>query len=169
MNGGMVVRGLAAAVAAGLVTAWAGVSPAQAQNYQWVRTVSTYGSGGSSTFNNARGVTVDPSGNVWATDAYHSNLVEFDGGGNYLTSFPLSYGGGLHSDASGNIRTSGMSSGSRGMYGSVTELSGSGGVLMQFSTGSGNYPADVATDPSGQYLGPLLGVQRFQRGSCQVY
>jgi streptogramin lyase len=146
MNGGIVMRGVAGLV--GLATALAGVAPAQGQNYQWARTVSTYGSGGTSTFNSAQSVTVDPSGNVWATDQFNSNLVKFGGSGNWLTSFPLSYGDGLHSDASGNIWVAGVSSGQHGLYGCITEVS-SGSVLPQISTGSGDFPSDVATDPSG--------------------
>ena len=164
MNGGIVMRGLAGL--AGLVTAFAGVASATTTNYQWVQTVSTYGPGGTSTFNSAQSVTVDPSGNVWATDELNSKLVKFDGSGNWLTSFPLSYGDGLHSDASGNIWVAGTEwnpPGQHGMYGCVTEFSGSGAVLMQINTGLDNFPSDVATDPSGNIWVPFWESTNFSQ------
>ena len=149
MNGKMVVRGLTAGLA-GLVTALAGMASATTTNYQWVQTVSTYGPGGTSTFNSAQSVTVDPSGNVWATDGMNSKVVKFDGSGNWLGTFggPSVQTGadGLHSDASGNIRVASVED--------VTEFSSAGAVLQQFSMRNFGTPSDVAVDPSGNFWVP---------------
>jgi len=166
MNSGIVMRGMVVAGLVGVATALAGVASATTTNYQWVQTVSTYGSGGTSTFNSAQSVTVDPSGNVWATDEGNSNLVKFDGSGNWRASFPLSYGDGLNSDASGSIWVAGTEfdpPGQHGMYGFVTEFSGSGAVLMQINTGHNNLPSDVATDPSGNIWVPFWESTNFNQ------
>ncbi len=171
MNSGIVIRGLVVAGLVGAVMAFAGVVATARADYQWVRTVSTYDSNGPSALSDAQSVAVDLSGNVWATDSRHGNLVKFDGSGNSLGSFPLSYGDGLHSDASGNIWVAGTEfdpPGQHGMYGFVTEFSGSGAVLMQINTGLNNFPSDVATESLRQYLGPVLGIHEFQPGICQV-
>ena len=155
MNGQFVMRGFVVASLVGAVTALAGVAPATETDYQWVRTVSNYGSDGTSTFNSAQSVTVDPSGNVWGTDGNYGKLVEFDGSGNWIGTFGNLYEtDGLHSDASGNIWVAGWIAGSGGC---VTEFSSSGTVLQQFSSHyyppfpfrALNLPSDVAVDPSG--------------------
>jgi sugar lactone lactonase YvrE len=157
MNGGIRMCGLAGAGLVGLVAAIANVSPAQGQNYQWARTVSIYylSDGTPTTFNSAQSVTVDPSGNVWATDGNHGRLVKFDGNGNWLGTFGNFYEtDGLHSDAAGNIWVAG---GSLSIGGCVTEFSSNGAVATQLTNSNYplpnyhvlTYPSDVAVDPSG--------------------
>jgi tripartite motif-containing protein 71 len=148
------LRGLVVAALLGVAMAFADVAPAVGADYQWLRTVDHYGSDGSKTFNYAESVTVDPSGNVWATDGYlHGNLVKFDGNGNYLDTYGHSAIGiiadGLHSTSAGNIWVAANHC--------VVEFDGNGGVLKTFS--SQDYyqygadviygPSDVAADPSG--------------------
>jgi streptogramin lyase len=137
----------------GVVVASAGVGSATTIDYQWARTVSTYGSDGTSTFHSAQSVTVDPSGNVWATDTTlngtYAAVVKFDGSGNWLgTSNQLQLTDGLHSDPAGNIWVAG---GSRSNGLCVAEFGSGGAVLQQFSMDRSGTPSDVAVDPSGNF------------------
>jgi streptogramin lyase len=143
---GSVVAGLI-----GVATALAGVAPATGTDYQWLRTVSV-GPGGTGIFDDAEGVTVDPSGNVWATNGGHSKVIKYDSNGNYLADFgvPASMTGtdGLHSDKWGNIW---VASPARS---GITEFDTNGAVLQTFTPqnnplGVPNGPCDVAADSAG--------------------
>ena len=135
---------------------------AQGQNYQWVRTVSTYGTGGTSTFNIAPSVTVDPSGNVWATDQRNSNLVE-------LTAAETGLRVSRCRTATACIQTRQGTSGPPvcppASVVSMAPLRSSAAAVgsQQMSTGSGNYPADVATDPSGNVWVPFWESTNFNQ------
>jgi len=149
MNSGKVLRRLVLGGLVGLVAALLDVAPAAGIDYQWVKTVSSYGSDGTSTFNTVQAVTVDPSGNVWAANlignaSLGSNFIKLDGSGNWMGTFgPSGYtiGDGLHSDASGNI----WATATHG----IVQLSNSGTVLQQISSTYLSTPSDVALDPSG--------------------
>jgi streptogramin lyase len=144
----MVVRGLAA----GLVTALAGVASATTTDYQWVNTISSYGG---LNFSGAESVTVDTSGNIWADDQFNSRLVKFDSNGNYVNSFSPPTSGmvgndGLHADGADNIWVAFYAGSNTG----VAEYDGNGAVVTHFNArsypgGTLFAPCDVAADSLG--------------------
>jgi sugar lactone lactonase YvrE len=146
MNGGIVIRGLAAAGLVGVVMALAGVASATTANYQCVQSIST----GAPVY----GVAVDSSGNIWSDGAGSQPVQEVSSTGTILKQFGAPYvlsGTALAFDSSGNVW--------------VTDV---GGGLVQFSSGgtllnryqSRNYlaynalqsPSGVAFDSAGNIL-----------------
>ncbi len=173
MRGKTFIRRLGAGVVAA-VTAWAGVAATARADYTWARTVSSYGSTGTSSFTIAESVTVDPSGNVWATDGMHTRLVKFDGSGNYLGDYSVgNYAGGVHSDPWGNIWVAGV-----GAISTVTEFNSSGAVVKQLGAHDSNLrsfqvlnaPSDVAVDSAGNmWVADQYGSSGFPSGSLEKF
>ena len=141
MNGGILVRDLAAAVAVGLATAWAGVASATTTNYQYVQSIPTAA--------DVTGVAVDSSGNVWAAEGGAYPVQEFSSTGTLLNQFGLSsYTNGATAvafDSSGNVWVCGI-------LNTLVEFNRSGMVLQSFSRPSFAEPTDMVVDSSGNLL-----------------
>jgi streptogramin lyase len=115
----------------------------------------SYGTGNGQ-FKEPRGITVDPSGNVWVSDINLNRIQKFNSKGEYVCQVGASGSGngqfkkprGLAADASGNVWIADEGNNR------LQKISSSCGYLSQLgSYGSGNgqmiHPYGVAIDPSG--------------------
>jgi streptogramin lyase/subtilisin family serine protease len=118
----------------------------------------SYGTGNGQ-FKEPRGITVDPSGNVWVSDINLNRIQKFNSKGEYVCQVGTSGSGngqfkkprGLAADASGNVWVADEGNNR------LQKISSACGYLSQLgSAGSGNgqmyQPYGVAIDPSGNIL-----------------
>jgi tripartite motif-containing protein 71 len=115
----------------------------ESQAPRYVKSFGSYGEGPGE-FASARGVAMDPQGNLWIADTYNNRVQKYGPGGNFLRQVEVFMPSDVAVDPQGNAWISAP------YYGSIIKISSEGIFLDEVTAGGGlSYPTGIAIDGAG--------------------